>query len=166
MLAGVGHSPVNSAQTSVDELPAVDLNKPRPTSVNSPNERWPALMAPGMRSTNLEKTIDYYSKTLDMVVRGKVAIGDFTEIILAFEGKEDQPGLIFYKTKGAKNELTPVDHGDSESKVIIGVPDIALTSKRISEAGYTASEIIKNGAYQIIIAHDPDGYKLEIVQHP
>jgi hypothetical protein len=44
------------------------------------------------------------------------------------------------------------------------VADIAAVAAKLSSAGCPAGDIHQNGAYKTLIAHDPDGYKYEIVQ--
>ena len=98
-----------------------------------------------------------------MVVLTKLVSGPVTEVILGFQGKNDQPGLILFQTKGAGESL-PVEHGNGDTKVVVGVADIAAVAAKLSSAGYPAGDIHQNGPYKVLIAHDPDGYKYEIVE--
>jgi catechol 2,3-dioxygenase-like lactoylglutathione lyase family enzyme len=127
--------------------------------------RWPSVMSTGMRSSNLERSIRFYTQGLGMMVLTKVASGPVTEVILGFQGKSDQPGLIVFQKKGPGESL-PVEHGNADTKVVLGVTDIAAVAARLSSAGYPAGDIQQNGPYKVLIAHDPDGYKYEIVEMP
>jgi len=73
--------------------------------------------------------------------------------------------LILFQTQGPDAGLA-VDHGNSESKIVIGVPSVAVVAEKMSRAGYSANAITSHGPYKILIAYDPDGYKLELVEHP
>lgn len=127
--------------------------------------RWPGVMSTGMRSSNLERSIRFYTQGLGMIVLTKVASGPVTEVILGFQGKSDQSGLIIFQKKGADESL-PVEHGNAATKVVLGVTDIAAVAAKLSSAGYPAGTIQQHGSYKVLIAHDPDGYKYEIVEMP
>jgi catechol 2,3-dioxygenase-like lactoylglutathione lyase family enzyme len=127
--------------------------------------RWPGVMATGMRSSNLERSIRFYTEGLGMIVLTKLVSGPVTEVILGFQGKRDRPGLIVFQTKGADESL-PVEHGNADTKVVLGVTDIAAVAARLSSAGYPVGDIHHNGPYKILITYDPDGYKYEIVEMP
>jgi catechol 2,3-dioxygenase-like lactoylglutathione lyase family enzyme len=122
-------------------------------------------MSTGMRSSNLERSIRFYTAGLGMVVLQKLVSGPVTEVILGFQGRKDQPALIVFQTQGPGGSL-PVEHGNSDTKVVLGVPDVHAVAARMASLGYAASDIHQNGVYKILIAHDPDGYKYEIVEMP
>jgi catechol 2,3-dioxygenase-like lactoylglutathione lyase family enzyme len=131
----------------------------------TPSGRWPSVMSTGMRSSNLERSIRFYTEGLGMIVLTKLVSGPVTEVIFGFQGKNDQPGLIVFQTKGADASL-PVEHGNADTKVVLGVADMAAVVARLSSAGYPAGEIRQHGPYKTLVAHDPDGYKYEIVEMP
>jgi catechol 2,3-dioxygenase-like lactoylglutathione lyase family enzyme len=148
------------------ELPANSKTSPPTAGTPVPvSGRCPCVMSTGMRSSNLERSIRFYTQGLGMVVLTKVASGPVTELILGFQGKNDQPGLIVFQTKGAEESL-PVEHGNADIKVVLGVADIAAVAAKLSSAGYPAGDIHQNSPYKTLITHDPDGYKYEIVEMP
>ena len=142
--------------------PATDIKTSPQAAVAG---RWPSVMSTGMRSSNLERSIRFYTEGLGMIVLTKLVSGPVTEVILGFQGKSDQPGLIVFQTKGADESL-PVDHGNADTKVVLGVADIVAVAAKLSSAGFPAGDIRQNGQYKSLIAHDPDGYKYEIVEMP
>jgi catechol 2,3-dioxygenase-like lactoylglutathione lyase family enzyme len=142
--------------------PATDNKTSRQAAPAGP---WPSVMSTGMRSSNLEGSIRFYTEGLGMIVVTKLVSGSVTEVILGFQGKSDQPGLIVFQTKGADESL-PVEHGNADTKVVLGVADIAAVAARLTSAGYPVGDIHQNGLYKTLIAHDPDGYKYEIVEMP
>jgi catechol 2,3-dioxygenase-like lactoylglutathione lyase family enzyme len=122
-------------------------------------------MSTGMRSSNLERSIRFYTEGLGMIVLTKLVSGPVTEVILGFQGKSGQPGLIVFQTRGGGESL-PVEHGNADTKVVLGVADIVAVAAKLNSAGYPAGDIRQNGPYESLIAHDPDGYKYEIVEMP
>src|SRR4030081_124140 len=110
--------------------PSAD-NKTSPQA--APAGPWPSVMSTGMRSSNLERSIRFYTEGLGMIVLTKLVSGPVTEVILGFQGKRDRPGLIVFQTKGADESL-PVEHGNADTKVVLGVADIAAVAARLSSA--------------------------------
>jgi catechol 2,3-dioxygenase-like lactoylglutathione lyase family enzyme len=153
---------MSACACSLAAEPATD-NKTSPQA--APAGPWPGVMSTGMRSSNLERSIRFYTEGLGMVVLTKLVSGPVTEVILGFQRNNDRPGLIVFQTKGADESL-PVEHGNADTKVVVGVADIAAVAARLSSAGYPAGDIHHNGPYKILIAYDPDGYKYEIVEMP
>jgi lactoylglutathione lyase len=127
--------------------------------------RWPAVMAPAMRSSDMARSIRFYTESLGMRVVAERDMGDSTEVIFAFAGKEKAAGLILFHAKGADG-LKSVEHGNTEARVVIGVTDVVAIADKLKEGGYRSEDIQHHDPYKILIAYDPDGYKLEIVEHP
>ena len=127
--------------------------------------RWPAVRSIALRSTDVERSTRFFTQGLGMIVRGRVERGALTEVMYAFEGKELETGVLVKQTKG-KAASAPVDHGNAETTVIIGVPDASAVKMRLSDAGYSPSEMRELGPYRIFDVNDPDGHHFEIVQSP
>ena len=72
---------------------------------------------------------------------------------------------VFQKKDGIDSSV-PVDHGNSEMKIVLAVSDVSALAARLRAAGYAAGEIKASGPYKLLSAEDPDGYKYEIVQRP
>jgi catechol 2,3-dioxygenase-like lactoylglutathione lyase family enzyme len=128
-------------------------------------ERWPSVMSTGLRTADLQRATRFYTEGLGMVVLGKVESAASTEVVFGFAGRKDEPGIIVFQDKGA-NRTTPVEHGNADTKIVIGVRDAIAIARRLTAAGYSAGDIHEHGPYKILIAHDPDGYKFEIVEMP
>ena len=123
------------------------------------------MMAAAIRSTDLERSIAFYTETLGMVVRGRVDRGDLSEVMLAFAGRENSPGIMLFKHLDSASSVA-VDHGNTEAKIIIDTPDAAAIVQRMTARGDKMEAIQTVGPYRILVAYDPDGYTLEIVQRP
>jgi lactoylglutathione lyase len=122
-------------------------------------------MSAGMRSSNLDRSIRFYTEGLGMKVLMKLDPGPVKEIILGFGDKLDQPTVVLSQKKGA-DASAPVEHGNADTKVVIVVPDIKAAAAKLTGAGYPAGDIQQNGPYKVLLAHDPDGYTYEIVELP
>jgi catechol 2,3-dioxygenase-like lactoylglutathione lyase family enzyme len=125
----------------------------------------PALMGATLRSTDLDRSIKYYTTGLGMVVTGRLVNGSVTEVFLGFEGKERQPGIILYRD-ATPGKSPPVDHGNAASRVLLRMPDVASIVSRLTTAGYEAGQILENGNVRILMIKDPDGYSFELAQLP
>ena len=55
-------------------------------------------------------------------------------------------------------QSAPVDHGNSATKVVLGVSDIATVAARLKAAGYPVGEVAEHGPYKVLWVKDPDGY--------
>jgi lactoylglutathione lyase len=118
-----------------------------------------------MRSSNLDQSIRFYTQGLGMTLLTRRVAGPTTEVIFGFGNRIDRAGLMVFQTQG-EGQSAPVDHGNSETKIVLGVSDIAATAARLKAAGYPVGEVSEHGPYKILWVQDPDGYKLEIVETP
>jgi lactoylglutathione lyase len=134
-------------------------------SAAAPVARWPTVMSTGMRSSDLDQSIRFYTQGLGMTLLTKRVSGPVTEVIFGFGTGGDGAGLMVFQKKG-DGQSTPVDHGNSDTKVVLGVSDIAVTAARLKTAGYPVGEIAEHGPYKVLWAKDPDGYQYEIVETP
>src|SRR5580658_3625932 len=125
----------------------------------------PALMGATLRSTDLDRSVKYYTSGLGMVVTGRLVNGSVTEVFLGFEGKERQPGIILYRD-ATPGKSPPVDHGNAASRVLLRMPDVASIATRLTAAGYETGQIQDNGNVRILMIKDPDGYAFELAQLP
>lgn len=115
-----------------------------------------------IRVTDLERSIGFYTKLLDMkeLRRRDVPDGKYT---LAFVGYGD----------GAEVELTynygvdKYEIGSAFGHLAIGVPDVAATCEKVRKGGGKVTREagpVKFGTTVIAFVEDPDGYKIELVQ--
>ena len=134
-------------------------------STATPASRWPAVMSTGMRSSDLDRSIRFYTQGLGMTLLTRRVSGPVTEVIFGFGAGSDRAGLMVFQKKG-DGQSAPVDHGDSDTKVVLGVSDVAATAARLKAAGYPVGEIAEHGPYKVLWVKDPDGYPYEIVETP
>src|ERR1700730_5029773 len=125
-----------------------------------------SVLSTGMRSSNLDRSIRFYTQGLGMTVLTTRDAGPVKEVIFGFQDSHDRPGLMVFQKKDATDSSAQFDHGNSEMKVVLAVADVAALAARLRAAGYAGGEIRESGPYKILWAQDPDGYKYEIVQRP
>lgn len=144
-----------------------EASKPETTPANNQSaaetasSRWPGLISTGMRSSDIDRSLRFYTQGLGMVVTRTFNKGDRTEVLLGFPGKKDQPGISLIHTKGAN---APVEHGNTTTKIVIGVTDVEAVAAKIAAAGFTGGDLRQHSTAKILIVRDPDGYKYEIIE--
>ena len=132
-----------------------------------PNAMPPAvtamsMMASAVPSSDLERSIAFYTKGLGMTVSGRVEMGPVTEVPLMFPGGGSY--LILLKPKA---DGTPTPARGPLSRVILAVPDLKALETQLIAAGYHLSApIMEQAKYHVAVGQleDPDGNHLELVQ--
>lgn len=125
------------------------------------------LIGPALRSTDLDRSIKFYTSGLGMVVATKLALGSVTEVILSFGGGREQSVILLYKDE-TPGKSPPVAHGNGFGRVVLRVPDATALSTRLVAAGYQVSDIRNHSVnnMKVFWVADPDGYKYEITELP
>ncbi|WP_248884849.1 lactoylglutathione lyase [Acidithiobacillus acidisediminis] len=119
-----------------------------------------------LRVGNLDRSLAFYTEVLGMRVlrRKDYPEGKFT---LAFVGYEEED-------RGAVIELTynwGVDHydlGEAFGHIAIEVDDAAAACAQIRERGgrvVREAGPMKHGSTVIAFVEDPDGYRIELIEH-
>ena len=156
---------ITMATGMLTALPAIAADAASPAAPSATAGHWPSVMSTGMRSSNLDRSIRFYTEGLGMTVLTTRVSGPVTEVIFGFPNSPDHPGLMVFQKKG-HGESLPVDHGNSETKVVLGVADIAAIAKQLAAAGYPVGEVQAHGPYKVLWIQDPDGYQFEVVETP
>jgi len=125
------------------------------------------LIGPALRSTDLERSIKFYTSGFGMTVVRQLAFGSSTEVILSFGGGREQPVILLYKD-AAPGKSPAIEHGNGFGRVVLRVSDAAALSARLVAAGYQPGEIRSNSVnnMKVFWVADPDGYKYEISELP
>ena len=111
--------------------------------------------------TNLERTLDFYTKGLGMQATPRRDAGAVTEEPLTFPGGGAYLILLLPKTPAAAYSPPPTQ------RVILDVPDLKALESRLKSNGYQLdAPIYENPQYHYAVGHmnDPDGNHLELVQ--
>ena len=120
-----------------------------------------------LRVTDLQRAIDFYTRVLGMTLLRTTERPE-QKYSLAFVGYGSNPDH-------AEIELTynhgvhQYDIGTAFGHLALGVSDVYATCERIREQGGKITREpgpVAGGSRVIAFVVDPDGYKIELVQHP
>jgi lactoylglutathione lyase len=144
---------------SVRAEPAADAATPASAGTGA------GIIGPALRSTDLDRSIKFYTTGLGMVVATKLNLGSTTEVIFSFGGGRLQPVILLYKDE-TPEKSPPIDHGNGFGRVMLRVPDATALAARLSAAGYRVGDIHANSVnhMKVFWVEDPDGYKYEITE--
>jgi len=125
------------------------------------------MIGPALRSTDLERSIKFYTSGLGMTVVRGIPLGSSTEVILSFGGRPEQPLILLYKD-ATPGKSPPIEHGNGFGRVVLRVSDATALSAQLVAAGYQPGEAHANSVNHIKVfwVSDPDGYKYEIAEVP
>src|SRR6187431_2353744 len=121
-----------------------------------------------LRVGDMQRSVDFYTRVLDMrVLRTRdVPEYKYSLTFLGF-GQGNADG-------GAELELTynygvsSYELGTAFGHLALGVPDVAAACQRIRDAGGKVTREagpVKGGTHVIAFVEDPDGYKIELIEH-
>ena len=120
-----------------------------------------SMIAAAIPSSNLKRSIAFYTKGLGMTLGDRVEMPDMTEVPLMLPGHGTDMMLV--KSKAAGPAAAP----SALSRIVLAVPDIKALESRLTAAGYHLDgPISEQPKYQVItgVLRDPDGNHLELVQ--
>lgn len=119
-----------------------------------------------LRVGDLQRSIDFYTKTLEMRLLRTSENPEY-RYTLAFVGYSDE-------SEGAVIELTynwgveSYDLGSAYGHIALGVDNAAAACERIRQAGGKVTREarpVKGGTTVIAFIEDPDGYKIELIEN-
>lgn len=119
-----------------------------------------------IRVGNLDRSIDFYTRLLGMTLlrRTDYPEGRFT---LAFVGYgEEASNTVIELTHNWDSEA--YDLGNGFGHVALGVPDIYAACEVLAANGAKITRPpgpMKHGSTVIAFIEDPDGYKIELIEH-
>ena len=120
-----------------------------------------------IRVLDLEKSIDFYTRLLGMRLlrRQDYPSGRFT---LAFVGYGDEAADAVIELTHNWDQAEPYQIGTAFGHLAIGVPDIYGTCTALAAEGVKVPRPpgpMKHGGSVIAFVEDPDGYKIELIEH-
>ena len=127
--------------------------------MRSPN----LLGAVGIGVSDLERSVDFYSRVLGMSQTQTFKLDYMDEVVLAFEGRTAVV-LMHYTDGSARN------YKDNPVKLVFYVTDPKVVIDRIRAEGLEITrEPVPNATLSgaiIGLAKDPDGYVIELIKRP
>lgn len=117
-----------------------------------------------IRIGDLDRSIAFYKRLgMQEIRRRDVPEGKYTLAFLAFEG-EGGSGIELTYNYGVGS----YEHGTAFGNLVIGVADIYRLCEQLRTAGVKIRREpgpVKFGTSVIAFVEDPDGYKVELIQH-
>lgn len=119
------------------------------------------MMSVGVPSSDLERSIEFYTVGLGLSQAGRIDMGRVTEVPLTFPA--GGAGIMLLQAKDTTAELLP---RDVMSRVTFQVPDLEALVRRLSKAGYLLDFQSEVPEYRVSVGilRDPDGNHIELVQ--
>ncbi|KLK90473.1 glyoxalase I [Microvirga vignae] len=120
-----------------------------------------------IRVKDLPKSVDFYTKALGMNVLRRIEVpeGEYTLVFVGY-GDEESEATIELTYNWGKNDGYEV--GTGFGHLAIGVEDVAATCDHVRRLGGKVTREagpVKFGRTTIAFIEDPDGYKVELIQH-
>jgi lactoylglutathione lyase len=121
------------------------------------------LGAVGIGVSDMDRSVDFYSRVLGMSVTQTFKVDYMDEVVLAFEGRTAVV-LMHYTDGSVRN------YKDNPVKLVFYVTDPKAVTERIRADGMEITRepapIETLGGTVIALAKDPDGYTVELIQAP
>jgi lactoylglutathione lyase len=126
----------------------------------------PHMLHTMIRTKNLDKAVEFYTKTLGMTERrrNEVPGGKYT---LAFLGYGQGPGGYEIELTYNWGQDDGYEIGTGFGHLAVGVPDVANTCEKVRALGGKVTREpgpVKFGTTVIAFVEDPDGYKIELIE--
>ena len=119
-----------------------------------------------LRVGNLEKSLAFYTQVLDMQLlrQHDYPEGRFTLAFVGY-GPEDSNTVLELTHNW---DTASYDLGDAYGHIALGVPDAYAACEKIKALGgrvVREAGPMKHGKTVIAFVEDPDGYKIELIEH-
>jgi len=117
-----------------------------------------------LRVTDLEKSLDFYTRLLGMQVlrRTDYPDGKFTNTFIGYGPEESSPTLELTHNW---DQESPYELGNAWGHICIEVPDVYAACEKLGNEGVAITRPpgpMKHGTRVIAFVVDPDGYKIEL----
>ncbi len=119
-----------------------------------------------LRVNDLEESLKFYCEHLGMKLLRKhdFPSGEFTLAFVGYGDERDSAVIELTYNYGVKQ----YDLGTAYGHIALGVDDIYKTCERLKAAGVKISREpgpMKHGSTVIAFIEDPNGYKIELIEH-
>ena len=133
----------------------------------------PKFFSTKINVSDLEKSLDFYTRIMGMKVTLRVGNDRFAEIVLTRTGEgagaSEQALILVY----SEDQEKPLDLGNAFNNLLFVFSDLKECLKQLDAAGYPVTgsreprplSIPFAKEVTILYTKDPDGYTLELVQY-
>jgi catechol 2,3-dioxygenase-like lactoylglutathione lyase family enzyme len=132
--------------------------EPAPLPALAPEVKPLRVSGLGLRVSNLERSMKFYTEVMGLQVDAKVPgkDGKAVEYLLGMTGNTQGDTLIVL----SQGEVAP--DATKFGRIVLVVPDGRKMAERVAAAGYPPAKIVDGTN----IVRDPDGYTIELYQRP
>ncbi|MCM2350870.1 MAG: lactoylglutathione lyase [Bacteriovoracaceae bacterium] len=119
-----------------------------------------------IRVNNLDESINFYTKALGMNVISKndYPEGEFTLVFLSYGTSKQDPCIELTYNYGKHS----YNLGDAFGHIALETDNIKATCEKVRTLGYKVVREpgpMKHGTTVIAFIEDPNGYKIELIEH-
>jgi lactoylglutathione lyase len=126
------------------------------------NALKPRILHTAYFVADIERSMKFYCDVLGMKEQQRFDLGEgVQEVILGFPDSKGAGVILMWNTKRS----APYQYGDSYSRFVMMVSDLDAALAHLVANGTTISKPTTDvGALRYIMAKDPDGYTIEVLQ--
>lgn len=134
------------------------------SGANQPAGAGATIVGPGYYVSDIDKSLTFYRDLLGMTVRMRFGPDDRPDVVIGYGAEMSRPSIMLLSDR-QQGEPRKIQHGHGYNRLAINVTDLADLKARLTAAGFQSSEIrVVHGAFLMMMATDPDGYKIELLQ--
>lgn len=123
------------------------------------------IVGPAFHVTDMTRSLHFYRDLLGMTVRMQFGPKDQPEAVIGYGADPRLPCLMLLSGKPGAAEK--IEHGHGYDRVALNVTDLRGYETKLRAAGYRTEEIrTVHGSILMMMATDPDGYRVELVETP
>jgi lactoylglutathione lyase len=120
-----------------------------------------------VRVRDLDKSVEFYTKAMGMNVLRRIEVpeGEYSLVFVGYGDEETEPTIELTYNWGKDDGY---EIGNGFGHFAIGVEDVAATCDYVRKLGGKVTREagpVKFGTTVIAFIEDPDGYKVELIQH-
>ncbi|HKT77574.1 MAG TPA: VOC family protein [Sphingobium sp.] len=133
--------------------------EPAPAPASAPAG---SIIGTGLRVSDLDRSIRFYTDILGMRVTTKLPHGTLTEVIMHFAGGGGAGILLL--SDSAPGKSPPIALGNGYEKMVVNMADLDGVVARMKKAGLSVGEVHQAMGIKVLLVTDPDGYRYELIQ--
>ena len=120
----------------------------------------------GIHVTDLDRSVDFYTSVLGMHIVGRFEFEGITEVLVGYGELGSAANVILVDRA---EHPGPHDLGNGFDRILVMVDDIDGTCERLRAFGCAITgepDVNLEIPVRIVMAQDPDGYGLELIEGP
>lgn len=122
-----------------------------------------SIVGPALYVSDMTRSLEFYRDVLGMTVRMQFGPEDRPDVVIGFGTDPRLPALMLLSDRIGP-EPRRIEHGHGYDRFAMNVAHLPQVRAKLRTAGYETSEIKKvHGGYLMMMATDPDGYKVELL---